>query len=508
MLLLWLLRKDRTITTTANMTPLGGQCSCTSSTPSINSNSAAVSSSPSPGHADNRLFFTESPMLLPKERYLYNPTDSVFNSENRGKIKKSADFDPDITILNKGNFTFPKHGEKPDHCGKQHLVGIDKGGSKGATQYHVCKTARCPQCGDMWIQKKVFNAAVKVEAYAYANNTRPFRYVASIATSEDITQELTLADVRRLRDNARDRLKRKTKNTKGEYVNGLDAGLTLHHPFRIKRRVVSTLKRYLKTTSNDSAAFWNTLQNDPESIKYINTALGNGMMQFRTWRDCVKMSHHLHGLGFPGERKLNGDSRISLVKLTGGRDKHTGQPKKQYTLDTAEDVVKHLSYLMGHAGILIQAGKHQLQPLTYFGGLSRLDPADIVDSDTLTVIRKEVLAVMNQNRNNGFKLGVNGELEPAFPVPDRPPMHVIPLHVLASRSRENYAKTIIWINGIADKQHRLYCMRLCEYYRSVRDDTTRKKRYRKPYVDEAPPPPEGFGFVQISDIDEIVETVE
>ena len=473
------------------MTPSGGQCSCTSSTPSINSNSAAVSSSPSPGHADNRLFFTESPMLLPKERSTY-PYPSIFNESERNTLKKSAYFDTKLTIINKGNYTMPKHGEAPDFCHKPYVDAIDSTGQYGRKRLYTCKTARCPMCGDLWIHKAVFKATVNAEAYAQATGSRPSRYVSSVAIPSGSSGiEYTLDDIRKLRRNTNDRLKR----------CGVTAGSSLFHAMRIKKRVKTALKRYLKDPYAPSSAFWDAILNDPECIAYINTHVGNDLIKYESWRDCVNLSPHYHGLAFPGTQKFTGDKKIMIRKLiTNRRDNETGKITKIYTLKTASDVVKHVSYLLSHAGILINAGKHQMQPMTSFGELHNLNPADIVSEDDLHNIKKEVLHIMNAGRNNGFMLDQDGEL--CHQHNDDQEEHTWkPLYDIASMAEDKYREMREWLGSLPDQENARYIMHLIELHHAVRGDDQRKAKYRKIFIDEAPPPPPNFEYIFASDGD-------
>lgn len=303
----------------------------------------------------------------------------------------SSGFDPKITTLNKYDFYIPGKGEKPVYCQMPYLQGLASDGSGAKVIYTNCGTMGCPSCSKLWVLQRVFEAAVHVEAYSRFSGSRPSHGQGSVPYDQDFT----LDSIRKIRRNVNSKLKKQ----------GVDAGLSMFHPFRIKANVKPVLRQL--TGSRTSSGFWNFLRDDHNAgnIDKINDILGT---DYKSWIDCVFLSPHYHFLAFPGTQIFTGNKDLVLKKefMPDGED-------KIWTLQNSEAVVRYLMYLISHCGQLDNSDFH-LKPISPFGAMFKLSAEKLVSLEVLQDIRLEVLGILNQGRDK--LLSLDGETV-SFAVP-------------------------------------------------------------------------------------------
>lgn len=427
---------------------------------------AVVKSSPQPDWAEiNRQRELEAKRHQKKLSRLKDISE-IPDFENR------SDFDPKTTILNKGNFTVPGQGEQPDYCHTPFVSHIHESGNSAIEMIVTCKLWRCPSCYRLKVDSEVFKYAVLLECYSLVTGDRPFRAVASI--SSDQVHNLTLEDLRAFRRNSKDRLKR----------CGVTAAFKLDHAFRIIKKVQSAV-RSICGSDTTSGGFWNFILS-PSSIELINQHLGT---DYKTWRDLVNFSPHIHYLLFPGHQKISGDKNIVLTKLQANDG--------SYTLDTARDVVKHIRYLVTHCAILINAGKSRFEPADVFGDLHDWKPEDYLTSEEIREIQASVLDVLNEKRTKPYMVGTDGELcflgeENSVSEESLNERGYRKIHDLIAYDEFSAECIDAWLTSIKNSDNCAYVeYLLSEYYRILKDDTIPQK-LRRLFLSDLRDPPDSF----------------
>lgn len=420
-----------------------------------------------------------------------------------GLFKNVYRFNAETSKVGKWCYTIPGHGVKPDYCGKQFTAEISTCGSARHDVYAKCGLGECPDCAGLWIANTVFHAAVKIEAYAFLHGQRPARYVASVDYEQGVS-DWTLSDVRAFIRNVGDRLKRERCGNKAsgcgwprqcegcpdyDPINGIDAGNKLFHALRIKKPVQRELRDILGRGTG-SGAFWIALD-DPDLLQQIEDRLQWGIT---SWRDCVYFSPHVHGLVFPGNKKLRGDAGIVIKKLTNGDD------GKVYTLDAVDDVVKHLYYLVSHCGLLTNSDRHNNQPVTHFGGLFNFHPSDVLDPDEYDKIVASVLSVLNEKRDVPLIVGKDGNLcyehnDKDESDSDYDDYNWIPMHELIAYSALDREAIDAWVSAISGRANRDYVDYLIRRYSDILDDPDIPQKQSRLYTEDLNDPPPSFRVI-------------
>lgn len=432
---------------------------------------------------------SDSPMLLiPMDCATYG-TGSISGTASRKMANfEFEEFDPKTTILNRGNFVIPGKGIQPDYCHKSFVSHLKNDGSAARKMSASCKLASCPSCYRLWVDQKVFDYSVMVEAYASETGSRPARGVSSI--HPDVAKEgLTLEDIRHFQRNTNDRMKRCDTD-----------GIKMFHAFRIIKKVQEALRVILADARSgntiSSRAFWDAL-NDREMIQKINDYLGTNYIN---WRDCVVLSPHIHMLVFPGDQKFTGDKKIMLKKLSSEVD-----GKKVWTLDSVRDVVYHTRYLVGHTTKLIYAGNSRSEPLGAFGKLHHYRPEEHVSDEDLEDIRQSVLEILNEGRETLLKYDAEGKLSYVHDDSDRehevvddfiPIREFVPYGMLQRESLDAWLASIkpdyYDEKGTPVCDNRSYCTYLIERYCEIQEDKDLSSKHRRLYLDDLLDPPDTF----------------
>ncbi len=412
-------------------------------------------------------------LLIPKDCPTYeNRANSEEAYRNTGLFYDDG-FEPKITILNRGNFAIPGKGQQPDYCHTPFISHL-KGDGTGAREIIIsCKLSRCPSCYRLWIDQKVFDYAVKVEAYAQLTGSRPARGVSSLHPDDIV--DITLQDIRNFHRNTNDRVKR----------CDVDAGVKVFHAFRIKKAVQDALRTILGGEINSSGAFWDALS-IPGRVDEINDILGT---DYVNWRDCVNLSPHIHMLLFPGDQKFTGDKKIMLKKLS---SKING--KKVWTLDDERDVVKHLRYLIGHCGILVNSGKFRNEPLNSFGDMWQFKPEEHLTEKELDDIRCSILSVLNEGRSTTLLYTPEGNLlfdHDDSDIEDEEIDNYIPLREYIAYGDVQQESVDAWVSSITDPDCMHYVEYLLERYRDILDSDIPSKMKRL-YSADLRDPPDSF----------------
>lgn len=385
-------------------------------------------------------------------------------------------FDSKTTILNKGNFTIPGQGQQPDYCHTPYISHIHDSGNSALKMIISCKLWRCPSCYRLKVDSEVFKYAVLLECYSLMTGERPFRAVASM--SSERSNDITLDELRAFMRNSKDRLKR----------CGVDAGLKLFHSYRIKKNAQQAI-RVLCGENTSSGGFWNYILS-PSSIDAINEYLDT---DFKTWRDLVNFSPHVHYLLFPAHQKVTGDKNIVITKL----QKQDGS----YALESVSDVVQHLSYLFTHCGVLVNADKKRLKPADVFGDLHKWKPEEYLTPEEIQNIQLAVLDHLNEKRTSPYTVDDMGELcylRDAKEEKTAEEAGYLPLKEFIAYDEVTGECLDAWVASIKDPRNRSYVdYLLSEYSRILKDDEIPQKK-RRLFLEDLRDPPDSFKITTLN----------
>ena len=407
-----------------------------------------------------------------KELAKFKQLSDIANFEPR------STFDPKTTILNKGNFTIPGQGEKPDYCHVPFINYLHESGNSALEMIVSCKLWRCPCCYRLKVDSEVFKYSVLLECYSLVTGDRPFRAVASISSEE--AYNLTLDDLRAFQRNAKDRLKR----------CGVTAGFKLFHPFRLKKPVQDAI-RSICGENTSSGGFWDFILSGESAIEQINSYLDT---DYKTWRDLVNLSPHFHYLLFPGHQHITGDKKIILTKLQA--------QDGSYTLDSPRDVVRHIRYLVTHCGMLCNVDDSNIHPAGLFGDLHNWKPEDYLTPEEIQAVRSSVLDVLNEARKKPYMVGTDGELcylgdETSVSEESLNERGYRKVHDFYAYDEFSAECTEAWLASIKNQDNRAYVDYLIsEYSRILKDDTIPQK-LRRLFIRNLRDPPESFKILSL-----------
>lgn len=420
------------------------------------------------------------------ERQLAKYKDSGLDCD----FESREQFDIDTSPLNKGNFTVPGQGQKPDYCGASFLGYIHDSGNSAVEIHHTCKLSRCPSCYKRWVDQQVFSKSLVLELYSRFCGSRPFRGISSIPDDK----VSTLKCLRNDRRTAKNRL----------LSQNVFAGFSLNHPFRIINEVKTAIRALRPGVG--SGGMWSYLL-EPSNIPAINEYLRKE--KYFTWRDCVKLSPHVHYLLFPGDQKITGNAEIVITKLITECEDGT----KIITLDRVEDIVLHLRYLFTHSEILINAGQYRSDPAGFFGELFSWKYTDHFTTNEIMQVQSEILEVLNRGRDKPYTLDDAGELTFLSEDENSPTMRdrgYIPVHEYLAYDAVSREAQDAWLASIKNLDNRAYCEYLIDLFERLKDSRLpgKMKRLftsRTLFLDSRGcdvvlrPPPDSFAFVKIED---------
>lgn len=414
----------------------------------------------------------QSKRIYRKASRLHYPSESIENFE-----PPEETFDPDTTILNKGNWTIPSQGQMPDYCHTKSLSHLHQSGNGAASTFQTCKLLRCPSCYRFKVDSIVFKNTVLLECYSLVTGERPFRYISSMHTNQ--ANDLTLTDVRAFKRNQKDRVRRQ----------GVTAGLQIFHPFRLKKKVQDAI-RTLTGEEPSSGGFWKYIL-DPSNIEKINAYLNAA---YKGWRDCVNLSYHVHGLGFPGDQKITGDKKVVIRKL----QKKDGS----YTLDTVADVARNIRYLITHCGSLVNNDDDsRTRPDVPFGDLHGWKPEEYLTPEELHGMQAAVLDILNENRTKPYTVNADGELSylgdestSDEKLRDR---GYLPLKEFDAYDEITAECRDAWLSSIKDPDNRAYVEYLLSERSRILDDSTIPQKLRRLFIEDLRNPPDNFEIIEL-----------
>lgn len=387
--------------------------------------------------------------------------DNHFISDYVGDIPSaSVDFATEIT-LNRYDFVLPRLGDRPVYCQRRYVHGLASDGSGEKVIYTSCDTMACPSCGQLWMLQRVFETAVHVEAYSRYCGSRPAHGQGSV----NYNRSFTLDDLRKIRRNVNNRLKKQ----------GVTAGVNMFHPYRILPDVKTALRSILR--SSDSSGFWKFLRDDHNegNIDKINEFLGT---DFTSFYDCVVLAPHQHFMCFPGNQLFTGDKNLLLKK-----EHFMDGDNEIWVLRDAESVVRYLSYLISHVGQLEQGKETYLRPISPFGEMHKLSAEKLVSDEVLLEIKTEILEILNRGRNKPLVL--DGDTV-SYSIPkEKEEKTFYPMSDFRLTSLEAHENTRAFVSGVRSvcPGNADYIEYLIDQYNALADSSEVPQKFKRLFCD-------------------------
>lgn len=266
----------------------------------------------------------------------------------------------------------PGLGESGQHCQKCVVYGIGINGDKIGVRNLKCKRIECPNCYKNWVLDRVFETTFKLEAYAKITGDRPAHVVASIAPQ--ICRTWTTLDQY---ETFHKRVYRHLS------AIGVDGGLRIFHPYRINPGVIAELKKVGYGTPGNG--YWKGVREN---------ALG-----YENFEQYYSLGVHDHTIVFPSFLSEHTD-RNFVVKKIG-------------VLDTMDDTIKALYYLISHCGVLKDTESADNHPLTFFGELHRFNPEKFLSAAEILELKTEIAKKLHCKIEDGELIPVSDDEKPS-----------------------------------------------------------------------------------------------
>lgn len=322
--------------------------------------------------------------------------------------------------INNDSFSLPGLGRSGLTCGVNRMSHFSADGSKVKYSPLSCGRIECPKCWTDWARRVVFSLALRIEAYARANKIRPTTCIFSVRARTVLKEGWTWD---RITDGLFRRGYRRSKKV------GVNGGLAIFHPYRIKPSVKLELKR---GGERRDVGMWKIIR--------ARVNAGEPLSKF------TDLGPHIHAIIF-GEPQEHA-SKDFLIRF----NSEEGIPRK---LNTTKEVVAFLFYLITHTGVLnhlrqYPSGVHRRATHTVrsFGVLHRLDPTKILGTIDFALLASEIADLI------GMKWAESGLVYPAsskeFDTPDDT-IEWIPIFKLNS-----YLSKDSWLNSLHLDQQKFW----------------------------------------------------
>ena len=355
--------------------------------------------------------------------------------------------------LYKQNFVIPGLGKPGDYCMKKIVNAVSSLGNALRVTRLKCERIECPNCYQWWLSQRVFKLAVLVECYSKVVRDRP--NVISISLHEDEFYKKPWEFYLSFYRKAYYRIKKL----------GVVGGIRFFHPFRLKRSIKRELVKSGIFENGNGGAFWKAIRDD--------------VLHLKSFYEYVRLSPHLHIIGFPSFIDENNFKDWVIVKYA--------------VLDDVSDVVGHIKYLLDHSGILTDKGN---EPASVFGVLNGFDPVKFLKPLEIIEIKKQVAEAMGlvyDEELDDIRLPVDEEEEEDV-------YDWIPLYEFADYSQEQTQFVNAFVTSIVDHDHRMIVDEVIELYNSRRTDSDLIKWERHVFLEDLREIPKGFEIVFVDEI--------
>ena len=351
-------------------------------------------------------------------------------------------------VLGLTSFLIPGTGLSADNCMSKIVSAVSSAGNALKIVSKHCERIQCPNCYNWWVSQRTFKLAVLLECYAKHTGERPAGFWVSVHA--DSVKSWTWQDYCNFFRTGYNRL----------YKLGVLGGVRVFHPFRVKD---SFKDEFRKLGAKDSGGFWKMIRED--------------VLHLPSWYSYVKLSPHLHIMGFPSFIESNTTSDITIGKYA--------------VFDNVTDVVAHLRYLLSHCGNLTDGMN---EPASVFGCLHGFKPDEHLTQSEIVYIKNNVASAMDLCYDS-----VRDIVIPDDDVDDSG-HDWIPLHEFADYSNEQEQFVTAFITGIKNPEHRIFVDNVISLYNDKRIDTSLKKQDKHVFIDDLGDVPDGFELVFVDEV--------
>lgn len=269
-------------------------------------------------------------------------------------------------------FILPGLGESGEHCQKCVVYGIGINGDKIGMRNLKCKRIECKNCYSNWVMDRVFEVTFKIEAYAKMTGDRPAHVVASIAP--EICRKW---DSLQQYETFHKRVYRHIASIGGT------GGLRVFHPYRIKPNVIKELKKAGYGTKGNG--YWKGVRENALNYEHFEQYYSLGV--------------HDHNIVFPSFLAEHTDNKFMVKKIR--------------VLDTMEETIKSLYYLISHCGVLKETESADNHPTAFFGDLHRFNPEKYLSPEEILQLKTEIAEKMHCKIEDGELIPVSDDEKPS-----------------------------------------------------------------------------------------------
>lgn len=315
----------------------------------------------------------------------------------------------------------------------------DKG---DAVRYRLlkCKRIACPECWGHWARLTVFGLAVRIEAYARANNCRPFLALFSVPPNAVNDWEWGRVN--------RSLFRRGYRRSHNVGVNG---GVAVFHPYRVKKIWQQQFRRggiglHPNDPNYESAGFWKEIRRRAQH--------GESLFNF------VNLGPHIHAIGF-GSPQAH-ECQDYVIRFF---DNGLGSPIPL----TLKDIIGLLFYLITHTGVLnhlkaykrhgsdrLTIRRQQTHTIRAWGDLHHINPKRLLGETAYQELCKEIAELIGMGWDSE-----SGELVYPASRKDFETIKWIPIYQLGKYlakegflSQLSYAQTNYWLMIVREIQDR------------------------------------------------------
>jgi len=162
-----------------------------------------------------------------------------------------------------------------------------------------------------------------------------------------------------------------------------------------------------------------------------------------------------------------------------------GKNRKVYTLDSAEAVVKFVSYLITHTTSLEDGHDAFIHPIPPFlGEMNRKKPSDFVSSDVLLEIEHTVLEILNNGRDRLLELDNKGSVRWASPlIKDKEIIPITNFRLYSLDSHQYVQDFVLSVKGsVKYSENTDYYEYLIDLYNQVQDSKEIPIKWKKLFI--------------------------
>lgn len=282
---------------------------------------------------------------------LENASNSL-SELNELLLQKERSLEPKL-LRHRFPFALPGLGEAADYCMKVEIKSRCECGESLGTRILKCKRIECPYCYIKWVKEKVFDIALKVEAYATVTGDRPSHVVFS--DKPERFKSATWNDYEAFFK----------KGYRHVSAVGGAGGVRMFHPYRVKKQLLPRLKKMGFGT--EKKGFWKAVREDALHLVSLY--------------NYIELGPHAHCLIFPSFLQEHNDKSFFLKKIG--------------VLASLDDVIRLCFYLISHVGILADSEDFDNHPVVFFGELHRFNPSKFLSEKELADLMNCIAEKLN-----------------------------------------------------------------------------------------------------------------